>query len=77
MWQVVAIGPNSSTPNNNDNVNWSISMAADLGSSQTIEVLGGQEMRTKSGLGDIIIAGGPGSDTQAHLDIIVFYVRDQ
>ena len=77
MWQVVAMGPNSATPNNNDNVSWSISMAADLGSSQRIEIKGGQEIRTKSGLGDIILADGPGSDTQAHLDIIVFYVRDQ
>jgi hypothetical protein len=77
MWQVVAMGPNSSTPNNDDNVSWSISMAADLGSSQRIEIKGGQEIRTKSGLGDIILADGPNSDNQAHLDIMVFYVRNQ
>ncbi|MEQ9064959.1 MAG: hypothetical protein RIE58_12375 [Vicingaceae bacterium] len=75
MWQSVAMGPNSSTPNNNDNVSWSISMAAELGPSQKIEIRGGQEMRTKTGLGNIIIADAPGTENEAHLDIMVFYVR--
>ena len=75
MWQVVAMGPNKSVPTNDDNVNWSISMAADLGPAQVIEIRGGQDMRAKTGLGDIIIADGPGTMDEAHLEIMVWYVR--
>ena len=45
-------------------------------SSLKIEVRGRQQMRTKSGLGDIILADGPNSKTQAHMDIMIYYVRN-
>jgi len=77
MWQVVAMGPNSPTPNNDDIVDWTISYAAEISGSVFIEVRGRQQMRSKSGLGDIILADSAGSKTQAHMDIMVYYVRDQ
>jgi hypothetical protein len=77
MWQVVSMGPTGDSPEfHNEHVSWSIGTAVSLGSGNTVEVRGGQQIRTKTGLGDIILADSAGTENEAHLDIMIYYVRD-
>lgn len=75
--QDVGIGPNGPAPHNNyDLVSWQIAYFAELSpGSNTIEVIGGQR-EGRSGTGKVILAGPPGSETQAHLDIYVIFRRN-
>lgn len=76
-WQVVSMGPTGPAPENHqDLVKWSISYAANLGAGKRIEVYGAQQVRTKTGLGSIKIAGAPGTPEVAHMDIMVIFVRN-
>lgn len=76
-WQVVSMGPTGPAPENHqDLVKWSISYAASLGAGKRIEVFGAQQVRTKTGLGSIKIAGAPGTPEEAHMDIMVIFVRN-
>ena len=76
-WQVVSMGPSGPGPYfHQDLVKWSISLAADLGSGKRIEIFGGQKVGTKTGLGSVILSGPPGSDVQAHMEIMVYYLRN-
>jgi hypothetical protein len=72
--QIVGIGPNGPAPDNHfDQVSWSIGFATQLAfGSNLIEVRGGQRF-SQAGNGDIILADGPGSENQAHMDIYVIY----
>ena len=75
-WQVVSMGPTGPGPEfHNELTSWSISWAGSLGAGNTLVVRGGQAMRNKSDLGDIILADVPGSDNEAHMEIMIFYVR--
>lgn len=76
-WQVVSLGPTGPSPDNHqDLVKWSISMALSLGSGKRILVYGGNSVKTKKSLGNIRIAGAPGTQEEAHMDIMVIYVRN-
>lgn len=77
VWQVVSMGPTGPAPEfHQELVSWSISLAVDLGSGKRIEVYGGQQKKTKSALGTVRLAGAPGTPEEAHLDIMVIYVRN-
>lgn len=77
VWQVISMGPTGSAPENHqDLVQWSISYAANLGAGKRIEVYGAQQVRTKTGLGSLKIAGAPGTPEEAHMEIMVVFVRN-
>jgi len=76
-WQVVSMGPTGSAPDNHqDLVMWSISKAMDLGSGKRVEIYGAQKVGTITGLGSVILAGDTGSPEEAHLEIMVIYIKN-
>ena len=76
-WQTISMQPTGPAPQfKQDLVKWSISAAFESAGSRKIEVFGGQQTKNNTTLGGIIIAEGPGSPAQAHLEIMVIYIRD-
>lgn len=76
-WQVVSMGPTGQGPDfHQDLVSWSLSFAMDMGNGKRIEIFGAQKVGTKTGLGSIVLAGAPGTPEQAHLEIMVMYMKN-
>lgn len=74
--QIVGMGPNGALPEQHPEiVSWQIAYAAELSPGTNTVTLLGSQYRIDARTGFIILCDGPGSDTQAHMDVFVMYRR--
>ena len=74
--QIVGMGPNGTTTNEYpEQVSWQIAHGFVLNPGVNVIEVWGSQYQVDVRTGDILLCDGPGSNSQAHLDVYVIYTR--